>query len=406
MLIKLAWRNLWRNKRRTFLTVSSIAFAVLIAVVMRGFQLGTYDNMIEGTLKATSGHIQIQHKDWYDDMTIDRIFDYTDEVKEIVASDPDVTAFFPRFQNFALVSSGVHTKGVPVFGILPKLETQATALNELLVDGDYLEDNDSGVLISKELSKFLNTQLGDSIVLFGQGYHGVTAVGKYRIKGVFDYTFSTLGNAVVYMTLPQAQELYGAYGKISTLSINLKDKDLAKKVRKRFDEKLSGTELIAMKWEKLNKALLENIQADSVGGLIMISVLYMVIGFGIFGTLLMMAAERRREFSIINSIGMKRSKVMALVGMETVFLACVAVLAGMVVSIPIKVYFFFNPIHFTGEIADMYAQYNIEPVMIMSGELGYVYDQAFVVLILSLVSLLAPLNLIKNLNVVDSLRGR
>jgi ABC-type lipoprotein release transport system permease subunit len=289
---------------------------------------------------------------------------------------------------------------------LPSLETKATALNELLVEGKYLNEDDQGVLISKELAKFLNVSLADSIVLFGQGYHGVTAVGKYQIKGIFDYSFSSLGNAVVYMTLPQAQELYGAYGKITTISLNLADKDLSKKVRKRLERKFEGTELVAMKWEKLNKVLLENIQADSVGGLIMIGVLYMVIGFGIFGTLLMMAAERRREFSIVNSIGMKKSKVMLLVVLETVLLALVAVGFGMLVSIPVKIYFYFNPIYFTGEIAEMYAQYNIEPVMIMSGDLGYVYIQAVVVLTLSLVSLLAPLNLIKNLNIVDSLRGR
>ncbi|MGB0403963.1 MAG: ABC transporter permease [Salibacteraceae bacterium] len=388
------------------LTVSSIAFAVLIAVVMRGFQLGTYDNMIEGTLKATSGHIQIQHKDWYDDKTIENVFDYSQELQTIINDESEILAAYPRFQNFALVSSGAHTKGVPVFGILPELETQATALNELLVEGEYLEEEDAGVLISKELAKFLTVSLEDSIVLFSQGYHGVTAVGKYKIKGIFDYTFSSLGNAVVYMTLSQAQELYGAYGKITSLSLNVSDKDDAAAIRLRLQEKLSGTELVAMKWEKLNKALLENIQADNVGGLIMISVLYMVIGFGIFGTLLMMAAERRREFSIINSIGMKKSKVMSLVVFETVLLGFVAVLAGMIVSIPIKIYFYFNPIYFTGEIANMYAQYNIEPVMIMSGDMGYVYIQAAVVLTLSLVSLLAPLNLIKNLNIVDSLRGR
>lgn len=406
MLIKLAWRNLWRNKRRTMLTVSSIAFAVLIAVIMRGFQLGTYDSMIENTLGATTGHIQIQHENWWDDKTIDNIFVYSDDLRSVISQESKVQSSAPRFQNFALVSFGNHTKGVPVFGIEPLVESQVSGLDEQIVQGTYLERNDQESLISTDLAEYLGVSVGDSIVLFGQGYHGVTAVGKYRIKGVFDYSFSALGNSVVYLSLSSTQQLYGAEGKLTSLSLTLKHRDLTEKVITELSNNLPKENIVASSWETLNKALLDNIRADDVSGQIMIGVLYMVIGFGIFGTLLMMAAERRREFSVMNSIGMKRSRIMQIVITETLMLAAVAVVVGMVLSVPVNIYFHFNPIRFTGEMAKLYEEYNMEPVMRMSAQPDYIINQAVIVLLLSLGSLAAPINVIRKLNVVNTLRGR
>lgn len=402
----MAWRNLWRNKRRTILTLSSIAFAVLIAVVMRGFQLGSYDTMISGTLKATTGYVQIQHKDFWDDKTIENIIDYTPELIKTIESIPEVVDYIPRFQNFALTSFGTHTKGVPVVGILPEIEEKATAISEKLIEGEYLEKGDHSVLISKELARFLNAKMNDSIVLFGQGYHGVTAVGKYHVKGIFDYPVSQIGNSVVYLNLEDAQDLYGAYGKVTTVSLNLDNKENSGEVKNALLAKFEGSEITAMSWQKLNKNLLQNIEVDNVGGQLMIGILYLVIGFGIFGTLLMMAAERSREFSVMNSIGMRRSSIMKLIVTETMILAFLAIILGMVLSLPVNAYYYFNPIHFTGEAAKMFEEYNIEPVMKMSMGPGYIYAQAIIVFLLSAVSLIGPLKLIRNMNIVNALRGR
>lgn len=406
MVVKMAWRNLWRNRRRTVLTLSSIAFAVLIAVVMRGFQLGSYDVMIGGTLKSTSGFVQIQHKDFWDDKSIDHIIDYSPELVQSIENVPEVTDYFERFQNFALASSGQFTKGIPVFGILPEKERRATAIHEKIIEGEYLVQDDHSVIISKELARYLVVQVNDSIVLFGQGYQGVTAVGKYRVKGIFDYSTSQIGNSVVYLNLADAQDLYGAYGKVTSVSLNLKNRELADKVQPQLKTLFEGTDLTAMHWKELNESLLQTIELDNVSGQIMIGVLYLVIGFGIFGTLLMMAAERKREFSVMNSIGMGRSKIMRLVVVETMLLAFLAVVLGMILSLPINAYFYFNPIYFEGEVAEMYADYNIEPVMKMSLGPGYIFTQAIIVFLMSAFSMLGPLKLIRNMNVVNALRGR
>ncbi|UTW63399.1 ABC transporter permease [bacterium SCSIO 12741] len=406
ILARLAWRNLWRNRRRTLITISSIAFAVVIAVVMRGFQLGTYDSMIEGTLRTSSGHVQIQHKDFFDDASIEHIFDYTPELQKLTAVNPAIQNQFPRFENFALASFESHTKGVPVVGMKPELEVDALAIQDKLTQGEYLEPGEDGLLISEDLARFLQVALGDSMVLFGQGYHGVTAVGKYPIKGIYDFNYSGQGGGPVFLNLEQAQDLYGAYGMLSSLSLILNNKEESEELQKELLTEFEGSPITALTWKKLNENLLQSIELDSVSGLIMIGVLYLVIGFGIFGTLLMMAAERRREFSVMNSMGMQRRHIVQLVAIETLWLALISVIVGVLISLPINAYFWYNPIEFSGETAEMFSEYNVEPVMRMSMELGYLIDQALVVFLLSTVSLIAPLSLILNLNIVNALRGR
>ena len=173
ILARMAWRNLWRNRRRTLITVSSIAFAVVIAVVMRGFQLGTYETMVEGTLKTSSGHVQIQHQYFFDDASIENIFDYSEDLKKVLGPELEIQEQYPRFENFALASYGSHTKGIPVVGYDPVREKKTFGIQDKLIAGEYLSPGEQAILISKDLSRFLEVKVGDSLVLFGQGYHGV-----------------------------------------------------------------------------------------------------------------------------------------------------------------------------------------------------------------------------------------
>src|SRR5512136_1349665 len=114
---KIAWRNLWRNKRRTLITVASVFFAVFFALLMRSLQLGSYDHMFRNVIESYTGYIQVQHEDFKDDSSVDNAFDFTPGIQRVLMSDPNVTSIVPRFESFALASSGPLTKGVLVLGI-------------------------------------------------------------------------------------------------------------------------------------------------------------------------------------------------------------------------------------------------------------------------------------------------
>jgi len=144
-----AWRNLWRNKRRTFITISSIVFAVIIASFMRGMQLGSYDKMLNDAIKSTTGHLSIMDKDFWDSKTLINSLEYTMELDSLIESDPHIKIRAPQIVSGCLASSGRNTRGVVIMGVDTEVEDQRSGLRSKIVDGEYLPHERSGVVIGR-----------------------------------------------------------------------------------------------------------------------------------------------------------------------------------------------------------------------------------------------------------------
>jgi ABC-type lipoprotein release transport system permease subunit len=130
---QLAWKNLWRNKRRTIITAASIFFAVFFSLVMRSFQLGAYDRMFKNIIESYTGYLQIQHRDYFDEPTIDNSFELSQPLIDKIESDPNVNTLVPRLESFALAADESRTQGVMVLGIDPEGEEKVTDLKSKLV---------------------------------------------------------------------------------------------------------------------------------------------------------------------------------------------------------------------------------------------------------------------------------
>jgi ABC-type antimicrobial peptide transport system permease subunit len=154
----------------------------------------------------------------------------------------------------------------------------------------------------------------------------------------------------------------------------------------------------------MNKELIQMIETDNAGGVIMIAILYMVIAFGIFGTVLMMTNERIREFSVMVAIGMQKVQLAKVVIVELFMLTAMAVAAGIMISLPVMFYFYYNPIEFSGDVVDVMQDFNFEPVMPMSMEGNIFVFQGIAISILSLIAMSYPTIKILNLEVVNGLR--
>ena len=401
---KIAWRNLWRNRRRTLLTISSVLFAVLLSLFMRSMQLGSYDMMIENSVKSSTGYIQIHKNGYWDDKTIDNTFENTVELEEGVHANPNVTRAIPRLESFALVSSGKQTKGVAVIGTDPEDEDYASGLHDHLVEGDVLHPNDDGVLIPKGLANYLGAGINDTIVLLGQGYHGVTAAGAYPVRGIVEFIQPEQNNSLIYMSLPMAQQLYAAPGRITSLSLMLEDPDKLEQTRSEL-QSIDPVNLEYMTWKEMLTDLLQGIQGDNISGLFMLGILYLVVGFGILGTVLMMTMERRKEFGIMVAVGMRRYKLSIIILLETIMISIMGVLAGVAVALPILTYFYHNPIPLTGEAAKAVLEYNMEPVMPFLLEPHIFINQSIVVLVITLLTVIYPLSVIGRFQVVKAIKG-
>lgn len=452
------------------ITAASVFFAVLFAVVMRSLQLGSYDTMFRNAIESYSGYIQIQQEDYWENQTVNNTFSLDPGLQEQIVSDKNVVETVPRFESFALASSGPQTKGVMVMGIDPEKERYLSKVTDKLVEyrltpeaikqikaepdipekvkelldlfentsysgADRLQldldisDKDAedlmpvirqhaqfdngrirmgepGAWVGDGLSRYLELDIGDSIVLVGQGYHASTAAGKYEIKGIVNMPLPDIDNKIVYLPLDICQGLYNAGNNLTSLALHVNDNDekAIKNTVNRMQEMIPG-HLRLLDWREMNEVLVSQIEADNKSGMIMIGILYLVIAFGVFGTVLMMTAERRREFGVLVAIGMQKRKLASIITSEMFFMGLLGILAGCVAAILIILYGMDHPIVFKGEFAMIFEDYGFEPIMVFQGFDTYFLWQIVIVFIMVIIALGHPIRKIFSLKVVNALRA-
>jgi ABC-type lipoprotein release transport system permease subunit len=468
---KIAWRNLWRNRRRTIITSASVFFAVFFAVVMRSYQLGSYDHMINNFIESFTGYLQVQNVKYLDNPLIDNSFDYNDSIASAISGIDKVISVTPHLESFTLASSGTQTKGVAVIAIDPvkeknfsdpesKLvkyritdeavkhlkdagvipdevmdkvkknlgrsysssarvelelalsdEDKELCMPEILkyskVSNEFLTNDDNGILVSDRLASYLKVVIGDSVILMGQGYHGVSATGIFPVRGIIKMPSPDIDNRLIIMTIPAAQKFYDAEGKITSLVVNLTDKSnrTIKTAKARINSLLPDKNTTAKTWYELNPILYQQIQGDSQSGMAMLGLLYFIIFFGIFGTVLMMVSERKREFGVLVAIGMQKKKLKRIVTIEMLLLGAVGLVSGLLASTPLILYFYYHPILLKGELANMMEDYGWDAVMPTAWFGPYFYWQAVIVALMVMLATLYPLRKIGKLKEIEALKG-
>lgn len=399
-LFKLAFRNVWRNKRRTLITGASVMFAVFFASLMESVQQGAWDNMVHNIVGFHTGYLQVHKQGYWEDQTLDNSMLLADVQESLKASNVEM---FPRVENFALVSHKNKTKGALVVGTDPVQETELTGLNERLVDGHYLRDS-MDVLVASGLAEYLGISVGDSLVLLSQGRHGANAAGLYYVAGLVRFGSPELNNQICYLGLSNAQTLFNMEGMASSLVANLDSEEDLELITAQLRTTL-GDEYEVMDYKQLLPDIMQAKEFDDLSGRIIILILYLLIGFGIFATLLMMLKERNFEFGVLKAIGFKSPHLYTVVWMEVVLIALGGVLAGIVLVSPLMWYFSEHPIVFTGEYAEVYENFGMEPILPFKLDLTIMLAQASIVFILTTVMSIYAFFKIKGLKSVKAMRA-
>ncbi|RLD47537.1 MAG: ABC transporter permease [Bacteroidetes bacterium] len=405
MILKVAWRNIWRNKRRTLITSASVFFAVFFGLMMRSMQIGTFGRISDNLVSSYSGHIQIHKKGYSEEKIINNSFEPASEDISKIKTLKHVKAFVPRIESFALASSGEHTKGCFVTGISPEEENNMTKISDKVTLGNYLTVNDKGALIGDKLASFLEVGINDTIILLGQGYHAASAAGKYPIRGLLHFPSPRLNSSLVYISLKEAQELYSTENKLTGIAVLLDaDKNTAS-VKSEISGFLNLDKYEVQDWGEILPELKQLIQTKSVSSYVMLGLLYMIVGFGVLGTVIMMTAERRKEFGLLVAVGMKKFRLEMTVFSETIFLGFVGVILGFAASLPIIFYYSINPIVLSGTMAAMYEKNGFEPVIQFSSDTGYMFAQLIIVGIIVLISATYPIFKISSLKPVNAMHA-
>lgn len=401
ILLTLAWRNIWRNKRRSIITISSVLFAVLCAVMFYAMEKGTYERMIDTMVRYSYGYVQIQDVLYEDEPSMDNALLFDENVESALNDLSDrIELYVPRIQNFALVATDQQTRGVMIMGIDPERESRLNNLTDDLVKGEFLTLNDEGVVIAEGLANILNVTVGDTITLLGQGFQGATAAGRFHIKGVVNLRLPEMSRNVIYMSLPTAQWFYMAEDRLTALIVMPKNPKRSAQIAAELNNRLDPEWYRALTWEELLADFLMLMKFDIAGTFVMLIILYIVISFGLYGTILTMMIERQREFGMLISLGMKRGKLAAICFIESVLIAVSGVIIGIVVTLPVVWYFNVNPITFTGDIAETFMDMGFEPIMPLSMDPWVFISQALIVLTISFLIGLYPIRKAYTLNIM------
>ena len=400
-----AWRNLWRNKRRTLLATSSVFFAMLLALIFRSLQSGQHEYMIQMSVSMYTGYLQVQGKGFWEERSFDESLAITDELTAAVRSDRRITTVNPRLESVALVSRGTETRITPVTGIDPETENAMSGLRNKIVKGVYLNDTSTGVLIAEGLAERLQAGIGDSIVIVGQGYQGVTAAEQLPVAGIVRFPFPKLNNAAIYLSLSAAQKLFNAPDRVTGIALMIDDEKEIDDIRTTLAASIDSS-LVVMTWEEMSPEIVQVIEADVASEAIIMAILYIVIGFGVFGTVMMMTIERTREFGLLVALGMKRGRLLIVTTVEALMVSMLGAAAGLAAAFPLLMYFHLNPIRVSGEMAEVYITYGLEPIIAVSVDAMVFGSQAIAVLVLAIVASLYPLLFIRKLRPVSALQGR
>jgi putative ABC transport system permease protein len=403
MILKLIWRNLWRNSRRTLITMASIAFAVLFAILMKSFQNGVFNNLIKNVVGYYSGYVQIHQKGYWDEQVLDNCFVLDNSLIEKLKKNPQINEVVPRLETFVLVSKENTTKGCMLVGTDAVKENNLTQLKNKLIDGSYFNNNEEDVILAEGLAKRINAIVNDTIVLFGQGYHGAMAAGKFKVKGIVHLASPAMNDAFVYLPLSATQYYLSAENRLTSLSLGIDNAENGNTIVKNL-KKTIGKNYEVMSWQEMMPEIANHIKADGFSFYVFSGILYLIIGFGLFGTILMMTIERTYEFGMLIAIGMKKGKLKLILLGEAFLITLLGVLLGILLSLPSVLYLQEKPIRFSGDIAKAYEQFGFEAIFPAELDLGIFLNQSLIILFMAILIGLYPLWFVSGLNPVKAMK--
>jgi len=404
MNITIAWRNIWRNRKRTYITISSVLLAVILAVFTRSFQEGTYAKMIENAVGQFTGYVQVHQKDYWEDKTLDNGITVNDSLIQSILSVSNVDGVNLRLESFSLAAFGSNTKGTLIMGIQPDIEDKMLKLTPKMIKGAYLTKSDRSVIIGSRLAEYLKITVNDTLVLMGQGHWGQSAIGAFRIKGIIKMPAPNIDKQIIFMPLALAQEYFSFENGVTSIVINTPDGSETNTIVAEINAKIDSSQYKAIDWREMSPELLQQIQSDKISGIFMIGILYMIIAFGVFGTVLMMAEERKKEFAIMVAIGVQKTKLLKQTFYETLFMNSIGIFIGIVFTIPLVIYYNHHPIVMSGEAAQSIEKFGIEPVLPTILSASIFINQIIVILIITALASIYSFSSIIKLNVIKSLR--
>ncbi len=342
MFIKIGYRNIFRNKRRSLLTSIIIGLGLAAMIITDGFLSGMNENMIKIVTNSLVGEGQIHHPKFRDSMKIEDQIQNISKVKEILDSDVDVKAYSQRTISFAMISSPRAMKNVSLYGIEPDKEILVSNINKQIIEGDFVS-NENSLVIGDTLQKRLSVRLGDKVVVtVAKAKSGEISQELFRITGIIKAGSKEMDEKSAFIHISRGQRLLGIEDNIHEIAVKFKNISQKQKDHSSLWEKINVTGNLGESWENIVSSFVGMMSlVDQLKGLIAM-ILIVLVALGIINTLFMALYERMFEFSVLRALGTKGREIILMIVSEAGSLSLVSIIAGIIIAlfiaIPLKIW--------------------------------------------------------------------
>lgn len=335
ILLMLAWRNIWRHRRRTLITLSSIAIGFALSVLMIGLGDGSHNSMIRNAIKLGEGHITVQprgylqapanHKYLADGKALQKKLDALNLAGSIE----------PRIALQVLASTANNSVGAGLEGLQPVHDQRAAMLQPQLVDGEWLTAGDTrGIVIGDGMASKLKARIGSRVVLMAGKQGGDSQAQLGRVRGIFDSSVDELDDYLILSDIQFAQRFLEGEGAdlsqqpLTRFAVYLDDPDSMDHWKAQLKSSVESDQVVVLDWEEMMPQLVQFVFVDDAGNYIFLLLILIMVVFGILNTVLMSVLERTREFGLLRALGLSRHQLLLLVFCESLLLSLLAVSIG------------------------------------------------------------------------------
>ncbi len=337
LTFRIAWRNIFRQKRRTILTVLTMFGGFTLSAISIGWADGTYNRIIDMFTRNRLGHIQVHAEGYLDKPSLYKKIDSYEAVGRVIERTRGVEAWAPRLYSAGLASVGEKSSGVRIIGIDPERESAATRFEKKVIEGrSFSPDPSHEAILGKGAAKTLKAGVGDEIVIVSQGADGSIANDLYTIVGIIESGDATADQSSFYLHLQDAQELLVLEGAIHEIVVVVDNLNQVAQTTIAIRQTLNDPQLKVAPWQEFARSFYVAMQADKEGAWIMLFVIVLIVAVGVLNTVLMTVLERTREYGVMRALGTRPLQIVRLVLYEVALMASIGIVIGFGLSLLIN----------------------------------------------------------------------
>jgi ABC-type lipoprotein release transport system permease subunit len=373
ILLKLAWRNIFRNKRRTILSGIAIGIGLASLIFTDALMIGMKESMIRSVTGTFLGQAQIHAKGFRETLEVEKTIHDLDSVTMQLNNDPDVNHYAVRTQAFGMITSPANVSSIIFYGIEPGMEKHISKIDEAVRKGSYLSKDTKGrLLIGSRLADTMEVDVDDRVVITtAQANTGELSQEMFRIGGIFRFNVKVMDSGMVCMNLEKARSILGLGHNAHEIAVTFHNIDQNAEILS-FQEKYSQNGNEALGWRDLLKELDAVLKLSDFSKYIIALILFGIVALIILNTLFTSLYERLFEFGVLRAIGTRPSRLAAIVLMEALSLSAVSGLFGIITGLVVTYIFSIYGIDYRGiEFAEVTFRELIYPVVTINQYIEY-----------------------------------